>query len=385
MISDKPKLLPVPEVLEPRWLETSADFDQWLDQYPDLPLALDTEFERVTTFHPIPGLVQVGLGDALRLVEPEVAAASRRFRETLTDPTRPKILYAMGEDLELFRYWLELEPRGMLDLQIGAALAGAGFSMGYARLVENLFGETLDKSLTRSDWLARPLTHTQQRYALDDVRFLPALFDWVLEQLQDKNLTDALVEESERFAAEQLVQADPEHWYLRVRGGWYLSPEQQGVLRALVRWREYQCRDRDLPRNRILADSVLIALAEQQPATLNALSAIEDMPPVVVRRYGEYLLGLIADTLASEVTPELLIERPLSRTEQDRFRKIKRLLQRVAENAEVPVEILAPRRRLEALVRNGPGETDAWRVFTEGWRGRLTESVIHDIRTLLAP
>lgn len=99
-------------------------------------------------------------------MDPSVAEQSRRFREILADPTTPKLLYAMSEDLELFRQWLNIEPAGVIDLQIGAAMAGAGFSLGYARLVETLFGETLDKSVTRSDWLARPLSDAQQRYAM---------------------------------------------------------------------------------------------------------------------------------------------------------------------------------------------------------------------------
>src|SRR5690554_1385304 len=162
-------LPPVPPVQTPQWLETVEDLDIWLEKYRHQPLALDTEFERVSTFYPIPGLVQLGAGDSLRLVEPSVVERSDRFRERLADPQRPKLLYAMGEDLELFRHWLSLEPAGMLDLQIGAALAGAGFSVGYGRLVETLFGETLDKSATRSDWLARPLSDEQLRYALDDI------------------------------------------------------------------------------------------------------------------------------------------------------------------------------------------------------------------------
>lgn len=384
MIDDAPPPA-VPEAAAPCWIGTAAELDRWLDQYPDRPLALDTEFERVTTFFPIAGLVQLGQGDSLCLVEPAVAAGSAGFRAVLTDPQRPKLLYAMGEDLDLFRHWLALEPQGLLDLQIGAALAGAGFSVGYARLVEEIFGETLDKSATRSDWLARPLTEAQQRYALDDIRFLEPLFVWQLERLELRQLTDALVEESERFADEQRINAAPEQWYLRLRGGWHLGPRQQSVLQALVCWREQECRRRDRPRNRILSDAVLIAVAEKMPDSLSHLSAVEDMPTVVVRRHGDDLLDCIARGRGRELPADELIERPLSRPQQDRYRKIKKLLNRVAENADVPIELLAPRRRLEALIREGNVSGRAGTLFSEGWRGRLTDSVINEIRAILTP
>lgn len=376
---------PVPAADDPQWLKSPAELDEWLSSHPDEPLALDTEFERVSTFYPIPGLVQLGAGDSLRLADPDVAAGSRIFRQVMTDPERPKLLYAMGEDLELFRHWLELEPRGLLDLQLGAALAGEGFSMGYARLVEQVFGEVLDKSATRSDWISRPLSDAQQRYALDDVRFLGPLFVWLLAKLEARQLTDALVEESERFASDQLAQSSVEDYYLKVRGGWHLSPQQQGVLKALVIWRETESRRRDKPRGRVLADPVLIAIAEQMPETVGALAAIEDMPPPVARRNSDLLLGIVADARASAEVPDPLIERPLTRPQQDQYRKIKKVLGRVAEQYEVPIELLAPRRRLEALVRAEDMNDPCWQLFVSGWRGRLTEAVMKDIRAILTP
>ncbi len=105
------------------WVREPQALDQWLERSPGKPLSLDTEFERVNTFYPIPGLVQLGLGGEFCLVDPSVAEKSRRFREILADPGTPKLLYAMSEDLELFRQWLNIEPAGVIDLQIGAAMA----------------------------------------------------------------------------------------------------------------------------------------------------------------------------------------------------------------------------------------------------------------------
>lgn len=372
---------PVPPVQTPQWLETVADLDAWLEDHQQYPLALDTEFERVSTFYPIPGLVQLGAGDSLRLAEPSVVEQSARFRELMADASRPKLLYAMGEDLELFRHWLSLEPRGLLDLQLGAALAGAGFSVGYARLVENLFGETLDKSATRSDWLARPLSEAQLRYALDDVRFLLPLHQWVVAQLETRGMPDAMAEESDRFAEDLLALSDPANWYLKLRGGWHLAPEKQGVLKALVAWREEECRRRDRPRNRVLSDAALINLADRLPGTAGAMSAVEDVPPVVIRRYGETLLAIIRDVQAARVVPDVLIDRPLTRPQQDRYRKVKKLMARAAEQADVPVELLAPRKRLEALLRQGePVELD---TFASGWRQQVLAPVLDDIKALL--
>ncbi|MFC4261202.1 ribonuclease D [Marinobacter lacisalsi] len=378
-----PRVPPIPEESAPRWLTTPAELDQWLSEHQHEPLALDTEFERVSTFYPIPGLVQLGAGESLRLVDPSVAEQSARFRETLADAGRPKLLYAMGEDLELFRHWLDLEPRGLLDLQLGSALAGAGFSVGYARLVESLFGEVLDKSATRSDWLARPLSPAQERYALDDIRFLEPMYQWVSERLRARGLDGAMADESDRFAADLLAQSDPEDAYLKLRGGWPLSPERQHVLRALTRWREQECRRRDRPRSRVLADAALIGIAERLPDSVGALAAVEGVPPVVVRRYGDGIIELVQQAKQSGEVPGVLIDRPLTRPQQDRYRKIKKHMVRAAEQADVPVELLAPRKRLEALLRHDRPDMDTLAVFNTGWRGQVLEPVLPEIRTLL--
>ncbi|GHD45823.1 ribonuclease D [Marinobacter persicus] len=370
---------PSPETV--RWLENTEALDTWLTGLaPELPLALDTEFERVSTFYPIPGLVQLGAGEELWLVEPDVVAASEPFRQLLADPRRPKLLYAMSEDLELFRHWLNVAPAGVLDLQLGAALAGAGFSVGYARLVESLFGETLDKSATRSDWLARPLTPEQQRYALEDIRFLAPLYQWVKERLQARGLEQALEEESARFAGDGADTEDFDQYYLKLRGGWTLSPEQQSVLQALVAWREGECRRLDRPRNRVLNDGLLIAVAERQPGSLAELKDVQGVPGGFVRRYGEQVLALIRDARKADFSRLEPIPGPLTREQQGIYRSAKKYIKKVAEDNDIPIEILAPRKRLEKAVKQKSLANDP---FFEGWRLALLEPVRADIEETL--
>lgn len=363
------------------WITSSQDLDQWLVAVPGEPLAVDTEFERVSTFFPIPGLVQLGLGERYSLVDPDVAEGSEVFRKMLADPDTPKLFYAMSEDLELFRHWLGILPAGVLDLQIGAGLAGAGFSVGYAKLVETLFGVSLDKSATRSDWISRPLSAAQEQYALDDVRFLLPLYRWVLAKLEHKGLVLALAEESERFASELYAQDNPETHYLKLRGGWSLNLDQQRVLQRLTEWRERESRERNRPRNRILPDPILIGLAEVRPSGKGGLQSIKGMPPVVVRRYGELLLTLIHDVEDDDTDGFLRIRPPLTRDQQQLYKQLKQVFVKAAQEKDVPIEILAPRKRLETLVQGGFTVEEP---LLQGWRGELLAPLLNDIKALLA-
>lgn len=369
---------PAPETVH--WVTSPGELDAWLDSAPGAPLVLDTEFERVNTFYPIPGLVQLGLGDRFCLVDPEVAEQSTRFLEIIADPAVTKLLYAMSEDLELFRDWLNIRPKGVVDLQIGAAMAGAGFSLGYARLVETLFGEELDKSVTRSDWISRPLSEAQQRYAIDDIRFLAPMYEWVSIHLRERGLEAALVEESARFADELAGQDDPETHYLRLRGGWALSVQQQLVLKKLVIWRELESRERDRPRGRVLADPLLIAIADRLPKSVAELSDIQGVPGGVVRRYGQALLELIEAARNADPSGIKPITPPLTRDQQMGFKELKRFFRIAAEAADIPVELVAPRKRLEKIMQD---KTLAESPFFHGWRADILKPVMNDIESYL--
>lgn len=366
--------------MEAQWITEPSALDNWLDAHPDEPLALDTEFERVSTFYPIPGLIQLGLGGEFRLVDPPVAAGSARFRDIMADPGRRKLLYAMSEDLELFRHWLALEPAGVIDLQIGAAMAGAGFSMGYAKLVEKLFGATLDKSATRSDWLARPLSAAQEQYATDDIRFLKPIYEWVWDRLGERQMVDALIEESARFAQDLASQDDPANHYRKLRGGWTLSLQQQRVLKALVYWREMESRGRDRPRGRVVADALLIAIAERLPGSVRELADVQGLPAVVVRRYGERIVELIRVAANEDNSAIETIPAPLSREDQALYKRLKRLMVEAADARDIPVELLAPRKRLETVVQTrdlGAG------LFSDGWRQQVIAPVHSRLQEVL--
>jgi ribonuclease D len=246
--------------------------------------------------------------------------------------------------------------------------------------VENLFGETLDKSATRSDWVSRPLSEAQERYALDDVRFLAPLYHWVMTRLRERGLEAALAEESDRFSRDLAAQDDPDNHYLKLRGGWTLSRQQQGVLRELVRWREHESKRRDRPRGRVVADPLLIAIAQKLPRSVRELSDVQGVPAPVVRRYGDKIIELVADAASADNSGITTIAPPLSREQQMFYKQLKREMVQAAEARDVPVELLAPRKRLEAVVQQRDLSAG---LFDEGWRREILAPVRERIEELL--
>ncbi|MGM0450559.1 MAG: ribonuclease D [Pseudomonadota bacterium] len=361
-----------PDPDQASWLATPDELDQWLKATPaGQPVGIDSEFERVTTFHPIPGLVQLAVDGEIALVEPVAVQGSGELRRLLVDEARPKHLYAMSEDIELFRDWLGIQVRGALDLQLAAAFAGHGMSVGYARLVETCLGVALGKGETRSDWLARPLSQAQIYYAVADVHYLAPLYGELTEKVAARGFSDALAEESEGWCERQAVADPPERYYLRLTGAWRLSAGRQAVLRALCQWREHRCRELDRPRGRVVEDRLLIRIADALPRSRKALAAIEDMPQGVIRREGDALLDVLSEVIDGPASPVDLIPPPMGRREKNHYRSVKRILAEQAENLDLPLELIAPRRYLEPAVRAGLSTGRLPDLLTEGWRGEV--------------
>lgn len=358
--------------VEPSWLKSAQSLDQWIEDQPvDLPLGIDSEFERVNTFYPVPGLVQISAGPDVRLVEPSAVADSQHFRSLLEDGERIKLLYAMGEDLELFREWLGVTTRGVLDLQIAGAFCGYGLSAGYVRIVAELMNVTLSKDQTRSDWLSRPLTLAQQQYAMADVYYLLPLYELLSTKLEDRGLLEAMLEETEQALARQTMREAPEDYYLRLRSAWRLSTGRQAVLRALCAWREERCRELDRPRGRVVSDQLLTAIADALPRNARELAAVEGMPAGLVRREYKNLLAVIEGVVKAEPAVFTAIPAPLTRHEQQSLRTVKSVIRSAAEARGLPLELVAPRRYLEPAVREGLAAGSMPGFLSQGWRGEL--------------
>jgi ribonuclease D len=117
---------------QPIWIVEDQDLARYCRYWESLPMvALDTEFIRVDTFYPIPGLIQVADDKACYFIDPLQLDDYSPLVKLFRNESVLKILHAGNEDLELFLYMLGELPRPIFDTQIAAGFLGWGFSMGY--------------------------------------------------------------------------------------------------------------------------------------------------------------------------------------------------------------------------------------------------------------
>ncbi len=147
-------------------------------------LAIDTEFVRERTYFPVLCLIQVATDSELVLIDPLALSDLEPLWTLFGNPLIPKILHAASQDLEVLLQAGCPMPVPLIDTQVAAALCGHGDQIGYANLVQIILGIELDKSMTRTDWSRRPLPKDALHYAADDVRYLYAVFEKLLADLE---------------------------------------------------------------------------------------------------------------------------------------------------------------------------------------------------------
>ncbi|MCL7462620.1 ribonuclease D [Pseudomonas sp. NW5] len=362
------------------WILDDASLAAQCQKWRQRPfLALDTEFMRVDTFYPIAALVQVGDGQQAWLIDPLRISDWRPFAVLLEDPAVIKVLHSCSEDLEVFQRLTGSCPQPLFDTQIAAGYLNIGFSMGYSRLVKEILDIELSKDETRSDWLQRPLSALQIRYAADDVLHLSEVYQRLDARLEPWRRA-WLLEDGAELVAAQGESTEPLEAWREVKLAWRLNRQQLAVLRALCAWREAQARQRDQPRNRILRERSLWPLARFQPQDTAALARIEDMHPRTVRQDGETVLRLIAEAAAlpDAQWPELLPE-PLPLEATALLKRLRAVGQREAERLGIVPELMLRKKTLEALLKSGyPQGPYQLPDSLRGWRRELMGQMLLD-------
>ena len=244
-------------------------------------VCVDTEFVRERTYWPVLCLVQLGApsgksSDAA-LVDPLADGIDLSPLFGLMDDARVlKVFHSGSQDFEIFSHFGNGVPTPVFDTQVGAAFCGYGQQVGYQALVRSIAQRSIDKGLRVTDWHRRPLASRQIQYALDDVLFLPAVYRSVRRCLKRNGRSAWVAEELRSIALPERYQNDPGRAWLRLRSR-SRDPRFLAILREVAAWRECQAQSRDIPRQHVLGDPVLIEVAKLAPERMQDLASLRSM------------------------------------------------------------------------------------------------------------
>jgi len=359
-------------------------------------IAVDTEFMRTDTFYAKLGLLQIGDGQCSFLLDPLEIEDWAPFERLCRNVDVEFIFHSCSEDLSVFLSHFGFLPQRIFDTQLAASFLGLGPSLSYAALVLLRLDQVIEKDVTRSDWLQRPLTAAQQRYAAIDVVHLIELRNQLRDELREKNISDWFDAECLSLIQTAIDYESEDNWsslYQSLSNAWRLNERGLILLRALCVWREKEARRRDKPKSWIVKDSDLVEVASSLAVqgelggevddkhAMIANGALSRVDTNVVKRYASVFAELAASCDYTASLDGAIFSAPLSPELRKRLKKLQAVVASTAEAHGIAPEVLARKRHLLAFIHRVDADPTqlSWPRELSLWKKNLLQATFEDV------
>lgn len=358
-------------------ITTAAALEQATKEWMEAPvLALDTEFFWETTFYPVLGVVQVATGpDRCWLVDAVQVRDFSALGPVLASRRVTKVLHDAVQDLAILKRATGVAPCAMFDTRLAAGFAGRSSTCSLQSLLHEVMGVVLSKAETRSNWLRRPLSPAQLRYAADDVIHLPALRERLLARCANDRVRGWLMEEQRRMDdPANYEERDPREMFRRVKGHARLNARQLAILREVTDWREQEARQRDWPRGHVLPDDLLIELSCRAPRDRLSIDSIPGWPSRLPPEVADAILAVVERGVALQAaecpTPAERTGPSAGRAQKTQTDARIEQVRRACAPFQIDPALVASRADLEECVRAESSN----HALARGWRRELMAS-----------
>ena len=350
--------------------------------------AIDTEFIRESTYYAELALIQIGSGELFACVDPLAITDFSPLAELLVKPDILKLFHSCSQDLEILYQKFGAVPAPVFDTQIAAAVLGYNHQISYADLVQQICGVTLEKKYTRANWMRRPLSEDELDYAMDDVRYLLAIYERLHEQLQANRRLSWLEKDLRALSDPAKYEVDMSQLWKRLKGVQKLKSEKLQIASDLCRWREQVAQRQNRPRRWIVKDDILIEIARHKPASIAELSSIPELADKTVKRHGAELLKIVAqaERVDSAQWPHHDKMGSLNTQQQALGDCLMAMCRVIADENDIALATLVLRKDIDSLIlkQNSSRLTQGWRFAMAGEKllqfihGQSTISVDND-------
>lgn len=334
-------------------------------------VALDTEFIKRDTYYPRLALVQLNTGDHVYLLDaPQLQLAE--LWEALRK-VEVAIWHACGEDLGIFYLLSGCPPlTNIFDTQIALSYLTGQLQMGYQQALADQLDMHIDKEHSQSDWLQRPLTNEQEQYAIDDVRYLPALYLSIEHALKSQGLYEYVWADCQLYASDlyDTQHVKDEAMYLTMADYRYTS-QQMAILKGVATWREELARATNQPRTFIIKKQAVREIVTEKPNSMRELSHKTTMHRSMLRLYGEELLKVIREAKSLPFTehPDCLVP-PYRSKNKVLSKAVQQAIDEHARETGVPASVLMRKKWLGQLYEVVALDKDVSQLpqGLKGWR-----------------
>ena len=235
-------------------------------------ITVDTEFLRERTYYSKLCLIQIAFpgdndSDSALIDVLAKGIDLQPIYDLFLNENVLKVFHAARQDLEIFFIENRIFPKPFFDTQIAAMVCGFGEQVGYETLVRKLALITIDKSSRFTNWSQRPLSEHQLNYAIGDVTHLRTVYEELAVMLNENERSEWLDEELATLLDPKTYDNNPINSWKRIK----TKNNNLGfltVVKSLANFRETTAQLRNVPRNRVLRDEMILELASIRPKTL---------------------------------------------------------------------------------------------------------------------
>ena len=294
--------------------------------------------------------MQLNVGDHIYLLDaPQLQLAELWQALAKVDVA---IWHACGEDLGIFYLLSGCPPlTNIFDTQIALSYLTGQLQMGYQQALDDQLDMHIDKEQSQSDWLKRPLSDEQEQYAIDDVRFLPALYLSLEYELKKQGLFEYVWADCQLYASDlyDAQHVADDEMYLTMADYRYTS-EQMAILQAVATWREELARATNQPRTFVIKKQAVREIITEKPSSMRELAHKTTMHRSMLRLYGEELLKVIkeAKNLHPAEHPDCLLP-PYRSKNKVLSKAVQQAIDAQAEKIGVPANVLMRKKWLAQL------------------------------------
>jgi ribonuclease D len=246
-----------------QYIETPQQLAQFAQDNQTITwMGFDTEFINEKRFYPMLCLIQVVTEHGLYILDPIKLDRLDPFLALIENPQILKITHAGDNDYRLLNALYGTYPKNLFDTQIATGFLTHTYPISFQNLIEKEFRLTLNKSFAVTNWEARPLTPEQLSYALNDVIYLPELWQRMTGQLEKLDRLPWFQEEVAKLEAEQYYASDTTKDMFRSTLHTQMNPQERIFLVRLMYWCREEAKARNITRDMVLPSKTMVPIAK---------------------------------------------------------------------------------------------------------------------------
>jgi ribonuclease D len=253
--------------MDTKWIlvDTPKKLQHAIDDFKRVKvLSIDTEYDSFRYFKEILCLIQIHANTTTYVFDPLNNLDFSFLGKYFSNQHIVKILHAADNDIRLLKRDYKFDFKNIFDTHRAALLLGFK-QLSLEKMITQFVGVELKKSkkIQRSRWDNRPLTEEQLYYAVQDVIYLPTLYEKQAAELDIRDLKCAAEEDFAKIAAANWQEKRiHRHGHTKINGYYGLNEEQRELFKKFYAWRFHRAKEENRAIFMFLPDKNLLELAQ---------------------------------------------------------------------------------------------------------------------------